>query len=89
MMTKWPQRGLLINQLIGPYSEPSVLSLEVLSPLGNDSCVSGSVPTSDYDMINRFLVGLNGAGVLYYFFCSKDGMLVEALNILLSGIWSL
>ena len=51
MMTKWPQRGLLINQLIGPYSEPSLLSLEVLSPLGNDSCVSGSVPTSDYEMI--------------------------------------
>ena len=25
-------------------------------------------------MTNRFLVGLNGAGVLYYFFRSKDGI---------------
>ena len=38
---------------------------------------------------NRFLVGLNGAGVLYYFFVQKMALLVGALNILLSGIWSL
>ena len=37
---------------------------------------------------NRFLLGLNGAVVLYYFFVHEMALLVEALNILLNGIWS-
>ena len=40
-----------------------------------------------YGIPNRFLVGLNCAGVLYNFFVQKMALLVEALNILLSGIW--
>ena len=40
-------------------------------------------------LLNRFLVGLNGAGVLYYFFCSKDGIACGGTKILLSGMWSL
>ena len=35
---------------------------------------------------NRFLLGLNGAVVLYYFFVHEMALLVEALNILLNGI---
>ena len=38
---------------------------------------------------NLFLLGLNGAAVLYYFFVHEMELLVEALNILLNGIWSL
>ena len=37
---------------------------------------------------NCFLLGLNGAAVLYYFFVHEMALLVEALNILLNGIWS-
>ena len=32
------------------------------------------VSTDVMAISNRFLVGLNGAGVLYYFFRSKDGI---------------
>ena len=38
---------------------------------------------------NLFLLGLNGAAVLYYFFVHEMALLVEALNILLNGIWYL
>ena len=49
----------------------------------------GSPMMDLYGIPNRFLVGLNCAGVLYNFFVQKMALLVEALNILLSGIWSL
>ena len=43
------------------------------------------IPT-EHLALNRFLLGLNGAAVLYYFFVHEMALLVEALNILLNGI---
>ena len=37
-------------------------------------------------MNNCFLLGLNGAAVLYYFFVHEMALLVEAPNKLLNGI---
>ena len=59
----------------------SILSSSSLSGLGlvkmvDFKCHCQKLRFSEHILLplNRFLVGLNGAGVLYYFFRSKDGI---------------